>query len=75
MLDEYYPTRAERAILANFGGEIAAYSEQTASSRLGAGSADKTRLLLQALSDCGSLQRFTCRSTAAKRRWSMRVSG
>ena len=58
MLDEYYPTRAERAILANFGGEIAAYSQANSLIELGAGSADKTRLLLQALSDCGSLQRY-----------------
>jgi len=57
-LEEYYPTRAERAILAEFGNEIAGLSQANSLIELGAGSADKTRLLLQALTDCGTLQRY-----------------
>ena len=58
LLDEYYPTRAERAILAANSDEIAAFSGANSLIELGAGSADKTRLLLQGLADTGTLQRY-----------------
>lgn len=57
-LEEYYPTRAERAILAEFGYAIAQLSRANSLIELGAGSADKTRLLLQALSEEGTLLRY-----------------
>lgn len=58
LLDEYYPTRAERAILAAHADEIAALGSANSLIELGAGSADKTRLLLQGLAAGGPLQRY-----------------
>jgi L-histidine N-alpha-methyltransferase len=57
-LDEYYPTRAERAILRDAGPAIAAASGASTLVELGSGSADKTRLLLDALSEAGTLRRY-----------------
>jgi L-histidine Nalpha-methyltransferase len=57
-LPEYYPTRAERAILRAHAGDIARLARANNLVELGAGSADKTRLLLRALIDVGTLQRF-----------------
>lgn len=57
-LPEYYPTRAEREILAARSGEIAALAGASTLVELGAGSADKTRLLLRALREQGTLERF-----------------
>jgi L-histidine Nalpha-methyltransferase len=57
-LDEYYPTRAERSILASAAGEIAAATRATTLVELGAGAADKTRLLLDALRAAGTLRSF-----------------
>ncbi|MFF8726562.1 L-histidine N(alpha)-methyltransferase [Streptomyces sp. NPDC015171] len=48
-LPEYYPTRAEREILATRAGEIAAASGARTLVELGSGSSEKTRYLLQAL--------------------------
>ncbi|MFJ7909341.1 L-histidine N(alpha)-methyltransferase [Kitasatospora sp. NPDC096204] len=48
-LPEYYPTRAERAILAARAGEIAAATGARTLVELGSGSSEKTRLLLDAL--------------------------
>src|SRR5689334_8344126 len=45
-LPEYYPTRRERAILTRHAGDIAAATGAVTLLELGAGSADKTRLLL-----------------------------
>jgi dimethylhistidine N-methyltransferase len=58
MLDEYYPTRAEREILTARAGEIAAATRATTLVELGSGSGDKTRLLLDALSDLGPLEEY-----------------
>jgi dimethylhistidine N-methyltransferase len=58
MLDEYYPTRAEREILTARAGEIAAATRATTLVELGSGSGDKTRLLLDALSDLGTLREY-----------------
>ncbi len=57
LLDEYYPTRAERQILRDAAGQIAATRASTLV-ELGSGSADKTRLLLDALRGEGSLSRY-----------------
>jgi len=57
-LPEYYPTRAERAILRAEAGEIAAASRARTLVELGSGSSDKTRLLLDALRDAGTLATY-----------------
>jgi L-histidine N-alpha-methyltransferase len=57
-LPEYYPTRAERSILDARAGEIAAASRADTLVELGAGSAEKTRLLLDALRDATTLRRY-----------------
>ncbi|MEU9149531.1 L-histidine N(alpha)-methyltransferase [Streptomyces sp. NPDC048417] len=48
-LPEYYPTRAEREILLDRSGEIAAASGARTLVELGSGSSEKTRLLIDAL--------------------------
>src|SRR5688572_16471229 len=48
-LPEYYPTRAERAILAERAAEIAALTKPKTLVELGSGASEKTRLLLDAL--------------------------
>ena len=58
LLDEYYPTRAERSILRAVAGEIAAQTRARTLAELGSGSADKTRLLLDALRAAGSLRSY-----------------
>jgi L-histidine N-alpha-methyltransferase len=58
LLDEYYPTRAEREILAAAAAEIAAATRSSTLVELGSGSADKTRLLLDALRDAGTLASY-----------------
>ncbi|HEV2752473.1 MAG TPA: L-histidine N(alpha)-methyltransferase, partial [Solirubrobacteraceae bacterium] len=56
---EYYPTRTETAILRERGDEIAATARAAELVELGAGSVDtKTRALLSALSDAGTLMRY-----------------
>ncbi|GAB3449763.1 L-histidine N(alpha)-methyltransferase [Actinophytocola sediminis] len=55
-LPEYYPTAAEREILAAAAGEIAALTGAATLVELGSGSSEKTRLLLDALSDNGCLR-------------------
>ncbi|HEV3360790.1 MAG TPA: L-histidine N(alpha)-methyltransferase [Pseudonocardiaceae bacterium] len=57
-LPEYYPTRAEREILATYAPEIASTTGATTLVELGSGSSEKTRLLLTALRDHGTLQTF-----------------
>jgi len=57
-LDEYYPTRAERAILAAHSERIADTGEVGTLIELGSGSSDKTPLLLDALHATGSLRRY-----------------
>jgi L-histidine Nalpha-methyltransferase len=57
-LDEYYPTRCERAILAQRAVEIAATTGAGTLLELGAGSGEKTRLLLDALQSTGSLHTY-----------------
>lgn len=57
-LEEYYPTRTERAILAAHAGEIAAISAADTLVELGSGTSEKTRLLLDALREGGTLKAF-----------------
>ncbi|AGS73205.1 L-histidine N(alpha)-methyltransferase [Streptomyces collinus] len=53
-LPEYYPTRAEREILADRSGEIAAASGARTLVELGSGSSEKTRFLIDALTSLRS---------------------
>ena len=58
-LDEYYPTRAERSILAERAAEIvAAAGEPETLVELGSGSASKTRHLLSAMLEAGCLETY-----------------
>jgi L-histidine N-alpha-methyltransferase len=57
-LPEYYPTRAERAVLDARAAEIAQITEAKTLVELGSGSSEKTRLLLDALSERGALGTF-----------------
>ena len=57
-LPEYYPTRAERSILVAHAGDIARRTGAHTLVELGSGSSDKTRLLLDALQDEGTLREF-----------------
>ena len=57
-LTEYYPTRTERELLRRSAGEIAEWAAVDTLVELGSGSSEKTRLLLDALTTSGSLQRF-----------------
>ncbi|HWM05001.1 MAG TPA: L-histidine N(alpha)-methyltransferase, partial [Actinophytocola sp.] len=55
-LPEYYPTRAEREILAARSSEIASLTGASTLVELGSGSSEKTRFLLDALRDKGTLR-------------------
>ena len=57
-LPEYYPTRAERSILRAVAPEVAAESGAQVLVELGSGSSEKTRLLLDALRDRGTLRSY-----------------
>jgi L-histidine N-alpha-methyltransferase len=57
-LPEYYPTRAERAILVAQASQIAAATRAETLVELGSGTSEKTRLLLHALHDAGTLRSF-----------------
>jgi L-histidine N-alpha-methyltransferase len=58
-LPEYYPTRAERSILAERSGEIvSAAGEPQTLVELGSGSAAKTRHLLDAMRDAGCMRTY-----------------
>jgi L-histidine N-alpha-methyltransferase len=57
-LPEYYPTRAERAILEQRSAEIVAATGAAELVELGSGTAAKTRLLLRAMADAGTLRRY-----------------
>lgn len=57
-LPEYYPTRAEAAILRARSAEIAAASQADTLVELGSGTSEKTRMLLDALRERGALRSF-----------------
>src|SRR6266851_5514794 len=57
-LPEYYPTRAETAILRARAGEIAELSRCESLVELGSGTSAKTGLLLRALREGGTFREF-----------------
>lgn len=57
-LPEYYPTRAEAEILRERSAEIATVTGADTLVELGSGTSEKTRMLLSALREHGTLQRF-----------------
>jgi L-histidine N-alpha-methyltransferase len=57
-LPEYYPTRAEAAILQTRGAEALVEMGAAEIVELGSGTATKTRLLLRALDEAGTLRRY-----------------
>ncbi len=57
-LPEYYPTRAERAILEAEAVSLAELTEAAELVELGSGTAAKTRVLLDALYEYGTLRRY-----------------
>jgi L-histidine N-alpha-methyltransferase len=57
-LPEYYPTRAEAQILRARSADVASASQADTLVELGAGTSEKTRQLLNALRDRGSLRGF-----------------
>src|SRR3954447_17315302 len=57
-LPEYYPTRTERGILLAHAREVAELTKADTLVELGSGTSEKTRILLDALRDGGTLRRF-----------------
>ncbi len=57
-LPEYYQTRTERAILQERAAEIAELTGAVELVELGSGTAEKTRVLLDALAEAGTLRRY-----------------
>ncbi len=57
-LPEYYLTRCERSILEAHAGDVARVCGADTLVELGSGTSEKTRILLEALTDEGSLRRF-----------------
>ncbi len=57
-LPEYYPTRTERSILEERAGELAELTGAVELVELGSGTAAKTRVLLDALYEAGTLSRY-----------------
>jgi L-histidine Nalpha-methyltransferase len=57
-LPEYYPTRTEREILLAYADQIVQGTGAGELVELGSGSADKARILLDAMSSAGTLRRY-----------------
>ncbi len=57
-LPEYYPTRTEKAILASRAAEIIDVTGAGELVELGSGSAEKARVLLDAMANAGTLRRY-----------------
>jgi L-histidine N-alpha-methyltransferase len=57
-LPEYYPTRTERAILDAHASDVAALTKADTVVELGSGTSEKTRLILDAFEELGTLRRF-----------------
>jgi L-histidine N-alpha-methyltransferase len=57
-LPEYYPTRTERAILERRAAQIVEATGAAELVELGSGSAEKARILLDAMADAGTLRRY-----------------
>jgi L-histidine N-alpha-methyltransferase len=58
LLPEYYPTRAERALLAQYADDIVHAADAHVLLELGSGSSEKTTLLLDALDRSGNLESY-----------------
>src|SRR5213078_1318304 len=57
-LPEYYPTRTERAILTDRATQIVEHTSAAELVELGSGMPDKSRLLLDAMREAGTLERY-----------------
>jgi L-histidine Nalpha-methyltransferase len=57
-LDEYYPTRTEKSILAQRADDIIAATGAEELVELGSGSAEKARVLLDAMAEAGAVHRY-----------------
>ncbi len=57
-VEEYYPTRRERAILETRAPEIALRTEADTLVELGSGTSEKTRVLLDGMRDASTLRRY-----------------
>jgi L-histidine N-alpha-methyltransferase len=57
-LPEYYPTRSERSILDEHAKDIAERARADTLIELGAGTCDKSRIILDAMQSTGTLRRF-----------------
>jgi L-histidine Nalpha-methyltransferase len=57
-LPEYYPTRTERHLLETYAPTMAELSKADTLVELGAGACEKTRVLLDALQEFGTLKRY-----------------
>jgi len=68
-LPEYYPTRCERWILENYAKDMAVVSGAEVLVELGAGTCDKSRVLLDALQSTGRLARFVPLDVSASTIW------
>ena len=70
-LPEYYPTRTERSILVAHARDVAELTKADTLVELGSGTSEKTRLLLDALRDAGTLRALRAlrreRADAARR--------
>ncbi|EME19566.1 L-histidine N(alpha)-methyltransferase [Rhodococcus triatomae] len=64
-LPEYYPTRTERELLRASAARIAEESSAQILVELGSGSSEKTRLLLDALTTHGTLERYVPQDVSA----------
>ncbi|MGC2485120.1 MAG: ergothioneine biosynthesis protein EgtB [Acidimicrobiales bacterium] len=65
-LDEYYPTRSERAILSEHAADIVLLSGASQVIELGSGTSEKTKLLLDAFDEVNRLRSFTAMDAAAQ---------
>ncbi|MHB1519270.1 MAG: L-histidine N(alpha)-methyltransferase [Acidimicrobiales bacterium] len=73
-LDEYYPTRMERSILDAHAGDMAQQSKADTLVELGAGTCEKSRTLLDAMTDAGLLERFVPLDVSETTLWSAATS-
>jgi L-histidine N-alpha-methyltransferase len=58
LLPEYYPTRAERALLGRYADDIVHAADASVLLELGSGSSEKTTILLDALDRAGQLESY-----------------
>jgi L-histidine N-alpha-methyltransferase len=68
-LPEYYPTRAERWILETYAKDMALTSGADVLVELGAGTCEKSRVLLDAMQSTGQLRRYVPLDVSAATLW------